>query len=324
MAIQEATEAQKQQADISLKDCMKSLAQQANQLAAEQMVKAKEAIDKATQALAQLPEKAIGSLNEAITMLLNIVNGHVNTTSSKFNAETIIAQLEALLNPVIKALSSLPIPAIPGLTLIKQILKALKALIASLSSSGTEQNLYMSTAEIPPELMDLLRDLLSAIQSLCTTLPLVLINLVFQMLNCIISLFKQIAGILGVPSIPYPLNLVPKCIEMMPDIMAFILQVPGKLFDAMYGTLKRAFGSITDLNFPEMPDKIELPKLYVPCPLRSNSKVLSSTPDTTLAEETPSNLIKWNAALQEAGIDSNATAQEDLPEPEIDDSFGVL
>ena len=47
------------------------------------------------------------------------------------------------------------------------------------------------------------------------------------MLNSIVGLFKQIAGIIGVPSIPFPLSLIPNCISMMPDIMNFILNVPG-------------------------------------------------------------------------------------------------
>ena len=47
------------------------------------------------------------------------------------------------------------------------------------------------------------------------------------MLNTIVGLFKQIAGIIGVPSIPFPLSLIPNCISMMPDIMNFILNVPG-------------------------------------------------------------------------------------------------
>ena len=65
------------------------------------------------------------------------------------------------------------------------------------------------------------------------------------MLNVIIKLFKQIAGIIGVPSIPFPLNLVPKCISMMPDIMSFMLEAPGKMFDVSYASLKKAYGKIT-------------------------------------------------------------------------------
>ena len=47
------------------------------------------------------------------------------------------------------------------------------------------------------------------------------------MIDTIVGLFKQIAGIIGVPSIPYPLTLVPQCISMMPDLMKFMMNVPG-------------------------------------------------------------------------------------------------
>ena len=125
-----------------------------------------------------------------------------------------------------------------------------------------------SLSEIPPQLMAMLNNLLNSLLSLCSTLPLVLINLVFQMLNVIIGLFKQIAGILGVPSIPFPLNLVPNCIAMMPDLMNFTLQLPGKMFDAAYGTLKSTYGKIMSLQIPEIPDGIKMPDSLASCPQR--------------------------------------------------------
>ena len=48
-------------------------------------------------------------------LLMKIINGHVNTNDPKFNPNIIIAQIEALLKPVLTALGALPIPAIPGL-----------------------------------------------------------------------------------------------------------------------------------------------------------------------------------------------------------------
>ena len=60
-------------------------------------------------------------------------------------------------------------------------------------------------------------------------MPMVFVKLIFDMLNKIIGLFKQIAGVIGVPSIPYPLNLVPQCITVATDVMEFIVDTPGKM-----------------------------------------------------------------------------------------------
>lgn len=79
------------------------------------------------------------------------------------------------------------------------------------------------------------------------------------MLNVIIGLFKQIAGIIGVPSIPYPLSLVPNCITMMPDMMQFIMQAPGKLYDTAYATLKKVCGKLLTMQVPTPPTDIQIP-----------------------------------------------------------------
>lgn len=86
------------------------------------------------------------------------------------------------------------------------------------------------------------------------------------MLNVIVGLFKQIAGIIGVPSIPFPLNLIPNCITMMPDIMKFILNVPGQLTNAAYGSLKKAYGKITNMQVPKVPDNVKKPEDLQTCP----------------------------------------------------------
>lgn len=61
------------------------------------------------------------------------------------------------------------------------------------------------------------------------------------MLDTIVGLFKQIAGVIGVPSIPFPLSLVPQCISMVPDIMEFVINAPGKINTVVSGKLKQMY-----------------------------------------------------------------------------------
>lgn len=48
-------------------------------------------------------------------MLMKLISDYKNTESPDFNPDEVIAKLEAMLKPVLNALSSLPVPEIPGL-----------------------------------------------------------------------------------------------------------------------------------------------------------------------------------------------------------------
>ena len=263
MAVEKLTDKQIRAADEAKELCQMSLDQTMKQAAAEQMKKAKEAVDKVQQQLAEFPENAI-------KLLISIISGNMPANDKSFDPKAVIAQLEAMLKPVLSALSSLPVPEIPGLAQIADILAALKAFMSSVGSQ-TEKTVSTSQAQIPPELNALLRDLLGSIVSMTSTLPLVLINLVWQMFNAIIGMFKQIAGVIGVPSIPFPLNLVPNCIAMMPDLMQFMLKAPCQIVGATCSGLMNAFGQITSMQIPSMPDRIEPPKPLPSCPSRSSA-----------------------------------------------------
>ncbi len=89
--------------------------------------------------------------------------------------------------------------------------------------------------DVPPDVLDTLQDLLVAIQSLCVALPLVMINLAFKMFDVVVKLFKQIAGVIGVPSIPFPLSLVGNCLSLVPDLLDFVVDAPGKISRSVKG-----------------------------------------------------------------------------------------
>ena len=45
--------------------------------------------------------------------------------------------------------------------------------------------------------------------------------------------------------------------------------------DATYATLKRAYGKITSLQFPDFPDSINIPSMSAPCPKRNEADAAS-------------------------------------------------
>lgn len=66
MAKEKLTEEQKETAESTEKLCAQCLVQKAQQEAVEQAKKSKEALEKAAQELAEIPEKAIKGLNDSI------------------------------------------------------------------------------------------------------------------------------------------------------------------------------------------------------------------------------------------------------------------
>ena len=298
MAIENPTPSQLAIAAENTKTCEESLAQKTQQEAEEIQKKTKEMLDKAQQQLAALPEIIIGNINDAIKLLLSIINGYKDIDAPDYNPSVTIDQIKALLDPVIAELSSLPVPSIPGLSQISDLLQALK--VANAAADKTAQQSQVATnstnalsgdekqqmktaakaavkTDIPPEVMQLLQNLLDSLLALYATIPLVLINVIFQMLNAIIGMFKQIAGIIGVPSIPFPLNLVPNCISMIPDIMEFITRTPGKIMDVSYGTMRRIFTNISNMQVPQAPANATVPKQLPPCPMRDQNTPVNNS-----------------------------------------------
>ena len=249
--------------------CQAGKSQINSQAAVEAAKKAKEAIDEATQKIANLPFDLIGQLQDAIETLMKIINGYESPSMPEFNADAIIAKIEAMLNPVVSALSSLPVPSIPGLADISSLLAALSALSSSSGKNPKPPNPKEMLPEIPDEIISILKDLLVSIQSLCMTLPLVLINVIFQMLNVIIDLFNQIAGVIGVPSRPYPLSLVPNCISMVPDIIDFVINAPIKISLTTTNIIRKKIKEMLDMQVPEFPDNVEAPESLPSCPIHS-------------------------------------------------------
>lgn len=238
--------------------CPICAAQKAEQAAEDALKKAKEALDNANQKLGQLPVTIIDDVNKAIEQLLKIINGYQNPESPDFDPATIIAKITALLDPVVKPLEALPVPKIPGLGDIAALLAKLTSALppASSMSQGEINAKIPKRPAMPTKILDLIGDLISALQSLAATLPMVLINMIFDCLNIIIGLFGQISGVIGVPSIPPPLSLVPQAISLLPDINKLVINLPGQMAIATKGVIQKKLQEAAALQLPDLPTSI--------------------------------------------------------------------
>jgi len=218
-------------------------------------IKTKNVSDELGQQIAKLPPNLLMTIDAIKDWLLNILIGIESPQSEQFDPEKIIKELMELVDKIIGQVTSLPVPEIPGLSQLNQILQALKMMTQPISGkSKTElKDLVPIKPNIPTYLVDVIQDIETGIQTIVINLPFILINLIFQMLDVIISLFDKIASVIGVPEIPYPLNLVPNVIQMLPDIGKFILQGQIQLKNTIKGIAKDKLRELQALQFPSIP-----------------------------------------------------------------------
>lgn len=266
MAIETPTAAQRDAAQQNLDICKQSLAQQAEQLAVDAVKKAKEQVDIAQQQLARMPEEIISGLQDAIAELLKIINGWENPSEPEFDADAIIGQIQALLDPVVNTLLGLlktvGIPSIQGLDKIVDLLAALGKMKPS------ENPKPGKIPDIPPDLMSTLTDLLAAIQSLCMTLPAVLVNVIFKMIDKIVNVKIPVANVTLLGLAGSPVSLIGDFVGLAPKITDLVINMPGKIKIATERKIRDQIKAIQDLSIPDAPDDIQTPNDLPPCPQR--------------------------------------------------------
>lgn len=284
--VEQVTEMQKKAAEIAKSICEEGLSQKTQQLvddsakiADQTMKEATYQLNDANRKLAQIPEDAMMKLKEVEAKLWQVIAGLQSPSDPNWNGKAIVAQIEALLNPIISGLSSLPVPSIPGLSDIKQLLAKLSELLAMTPEScGISKAelaaLVPQKPELPTHLLDTLKSLVEAIQTLCMTLPIVMVNLAFDMLGAIYDMFDQIVGVIGVPPPIYPFSLVKQVPKVGKDIKDFIVNAPGKVNNVVKGVIQEKLQLISALKHPHLPaDPLDMtvPKNLPACPKRDKA-----------------------------------------------------
>ena len=228
--------------------------------------KATAAINEANQKLAKIPEDVMKNLQEAIAKLLKLVNGWENTSELSFDPDKVIADIQKLLDPVVNTLlgiiNSVGLPSIPGLDKIAELLTALSSMKPMPKPEGYEGPWPKpgNLPDFPPELMQLLADLLSAIQSLCMTLPMVCVNILFNTVDLILKTGIPVVGMNFydiITAVPF-VREIPALVSLAPKITDMIANVPGKIGIAVQGKVKQQLKAMSDLQIPDPPKDIEV------------------------------------------------------------------
>lgn len=261
------------EAEKNLEICKEGLAQQAEQAAEDAGKKATNAINKANQQLAKVPEELIESLQEIIKKLMNVICSWESPADPNFDPDKVIADLKKMLDPavemVVKLVSDVGMPEIPGLKDISELLAKLSSM--KKPNPPTESmKLKLKKPDIPSEWKQTLLDLRAAVTALAITLPLIFINFLVNAVNEILgvkipvvglSLWSLLSAVPYVKQIPDLITLVPKTIELIPNF-------PTKIKSATEGKIREQVQAIQDLSIPPKPEATK-PAIELPaCPQR--------------------------------------------------------
>lgn len=124
------------------------------------------------------------------------------------------------------------------------------------SGSGTTvlskeelKKLLPKKPELDSQLMDKLKKIGEDILLFCMTLPTILIQVIFAMIDVIWSKLKIITSVIPLGGM-FPLSLLPAAIDATPKILKLIKVLPGMVVDCVKGLLMDKLWEAMALAFP--------------------------------------------------------------------------
>ena len=215
--------------------------------------------DKILQKIAEIPLKIEETIQEIKDKLDKLLGKYLDDImyphSPDFNLQKLLDKIDKLLNPVIS--TTAPLKSVAGKI---PVVGDLSGILAALSSGGGGQQ--MSKNDIkklipkPPELDSQLlakvngiyEDIMATVQ----TLPMVLIDVIFQMLKMIYDKLKIIVQVIPLGNM-FPLSLVSACIEAVPKIKELIQQLPALVKHAVEGKVRQKLAEAAAMKLPKVP-----------------------------------------------------------------------
>lgn len=200
-------------------------------------------------------EEKIDEIKKTLESLLGkIIAPMYQPDMPEFNLDVVLALIKSFLNPVISATS--PLTAVVGKI---PVIGELAGIMATLQSgSGQEttltkeeiKKLVPNKPDLPTQLVDKLMKIKDDLIMFCMTLPTILIQVIFEMINVIYSKLKIITSVIPLGNF-FPLSLIDAAITATPKIMSLIKVLPGLMQDAILGMLKEKFAEAMALAFPK-------------------------------------------------------------------------
>ncbi len=244
--------------------------------------------------LADIPlsiEEKIQGVKDTLDAILGRkLDAALNPELPSFNLEVILAKMQAIIDPLLAAVG--PIESVGGSIPILGDLAGMFGILSS-GSGGKKltkeqiKKLVPKLPSLPDNLSDVVKGIFDDICIAGQMMPMILINVIFQMLDTIVGMFNQIAGIIGVPPIPFPLSLIPQCIEAIPLMWDFMIKVPVLMGASVKGLLIDKLAEAMALAVPEPNINIAAIELGDVANASVTPKIEEPEPEKPAAKSTP-------------------------------------
>lgn len=220
--------------------------------------------DTINQELANVPiriDETVNKANDTLNFLMgNTVIPALNPRLPEFDPDVIVAQLNAVLNPLIS--SAVPLQSVVGKI---PVLEDFLQIIALLSLGGKKDNVYDKNLEalkkeypkpeIPPQMMQSIVEMKDNAMLFAMTLPMIMINVIFSMLNVIYSKLRIITSVIPLGGM-FPLNLISSALTTVPAMTQVIKTFPTLFSKLIVGIVKDKLWQAMMLGIPTNPTSL--------------------------------------------------------------------
>lgn len=235
-----------QNAKKALAMCKKSIKLPDEEKAREVSKEIEKALQKAAAELAKLPDDIVKQFKQIESFLQSLITGFGDMNfmledgmvDLEAKLDSMIASLQSLLDPVFNTATSLSLPLPPIVAPIKDLLAMIPQMGKdppglTLDQKALIEKFKKQKIQIPQDWLESLNKMKDSLFTVMTTFPLCLIQLIFNMINALIGQILALGG-----AMPYPLNLIPLAIQLMPKLLTLQMKLPQVMYQILEKKIK--------------------------------------------------------------------------------------
>lgn len=226
--------------------CKKSIILPDEEKAIEVGKEIEKALQKAAAELAKLPDDIVKQFKQIESFLQSLITGFGDmnfmledgAVDLEAKLDSMIASLQSLLDPVFNTATSLSLPLPPIVDPIKDLLAMIPQMGKDPPGLTPDQKALIEKfkkqkIQIPQDWLESLNKMKDSLFTVMTTFPLCLIQLIFNMIDALIGQILALGG-----AMPYPLNLIPLAIQLMPKLLTLQMQLPQVMHQILEKKIK--------------------------------------------------------------------------------------
>lgn len=226
--------------------CKKSVSLPGDELGRKLSIGIEKQMQKVAADLAKLPDDIVLQFKQIESFLQSLITGFGDlnymledgAVDLEAMIDSMIAQLQGLIDPVFNTATSLSLPLPPVVAPIKDLL----AMIPQMGNDPPEltdaqkeliEKYKKQKIQIPDDWKESLSKMKDSLMIVMATFPVCLLQLVFNMIDALIGQVLALGG-----AMPYPLNLIPLAIQLMPKLITLQMKLPQVMYQILEKKIK--------------------------------------------------------------------------------------